>query len=317
MSAPDRDTVQGRGSGPTKLVPRVDERSGGIHVHDGSRSPWLPSVHVMRTLTKLLLTVLVSTCLSLGSFPAQGDTTEAVQSSRGRPFTLMQMNTCLSGLAGCYPRTQYPAVVDEAIGRIQANDADAVTLNEACSGDVARIAAETGYDFRFSTVIYRGAPLPCAKPTGRGVFGNAVLTKTHIASSVDAPYTAQNGVEERRWICVTTSQRVNACTSHLTTTGADAGTANNAQCVELTAVLERFADSGPTIFGGDVNRQASCAPAGFWTLTDSEATQARGIQHVYGTARSFTDPVAEIEPATYTDHDVLLVRSRLQPPPRR
>lgn len=226
----------------------------------------------------------------------------------------MQMNTCLSGLAGCFARTQYPAVVDEAIQRIRANDADAVTLNEACNGDVARIAAETGYEFRFSAVNYRGAPLSCAKPGGRGVFGNAVLTKTHIASSADAPYVAQNGVEERRWICVTTTEQVNVCTSHLTTAGTDAGTANTAQCGELTAVLQRFANDGPTIFAGDVNRLDSCAPDTFWNETDAAATQARGIQHVYGTARSFKKPVAEIEPATYTDHDVLLVRARLKPP---
>ena len=170
----------------------------------------------------------------------------------------MQMNTCLSGLAGCFARTQYPAVVDEAIQRIRANDA--------------------------------------------------------LASSADAPYVAQNGVEERRWICVTTTEQVNVCTSHLTTAGTDAGTANTAQCVELTAVLQRFANDGTTIFAGDVNRLDSCAPDTFWNETDAAATQARGIQHVYGTARSFKKPVAEIEPATYTGHDVLLVRARLKPP---
>ena len=62
---------------------------------------------------------------------------------RGGPstFSLLQMNLCLSGLAGCYGGTQYPAVVDEAIAKIRATEADAVTLNEACSGDVERIAA--------------------------------------------------------------------------------------------------------------------------------------------------------------------------------
>lgn len=272
----------------------------------------------MRTPSKLLLSVLVATSLWLGSAPAHSSPTERERPSPGQPFTLMQMNTCLSGLAGCYPRTQYPAVVDEAISRIKANDAEVVTLNEACSGDVERIAAETGYDARFATVIYRGAPLPCAKPGGRGVFGNAVLTKAHIVESTDAAFAVQSGVEERRWICVTTAQRVTACTSHLVAgSSAEQMAANRAQCVELSDVLERYAAQGPTIFAGDVNRLDSCAPSGFWTITDAAATQARGIQHAYGTARSFTGPVAEIEPATYTDHDILLVRSRLQPPPRR
>ena len=95
-------------------------------------------------------------------------------------------------------------MVDEAIAKIRATEADAVTLNEACSGDVERIARETGYDHRFATVIYRGAPLPCRNPGGRGVFGNAVLTREAITSSQDAPFGAQLGAEERRWLCVVT-----------------------------------------------------------------------------------------------------------------
>src|SRR4051812_22358106 len=59
-------------------------------------------------------------------------------------YTLMQMNLCLSGLAGCFVKVAYPAVVDEAVARIRAAHPDAVTFNEACRGDVARIAAETG-----------------------------------------------------------------------------------------------------------------------------------------------------------------------------
>ena len=35
-------------------------------------------------------------------------------------YALMQMNLCLSGLAGCYGKTAYPAVVEEATARIRA-----------------------------------------------------------------------------------------------------------------------------------------------------------------------------------------------------
>lgn len=48
--------------------------------------------------------------------------TERVQPSSST-FTLMQMNLCLSGLAGCYD----PAVVEEAVDRMR----DAVTVSEA------------------------------------------------------------------------------------------------------------------------------------------------------------------------------------------
>src|SRR3954465_939612 len=95
-------------------------------------------------------------------------------------YTLMQMNLCLSGLAGCYGKVAYPAGVKEAVARIRAARPDAVTLNEACRGDVDRIARMTGYHARFSTVIYRGRRLRCITPGGRGVFGDAVLTRAAI-----------------------------------------------------------------------------------------------------------------------------------------
>ena len=60
-------------------------------------------------------------------------------------FTLMQMNLCLSGMAGCYAKTAYPAVVEEAVARIRQARPDAVTLNEICRSDVVRIARRTGY----------------------------------------------------------------------------------------------------------------------------------------------------------------------------
>ncbi|MFF5899538.1 hypothetical protein ACFY8O_26935 [Streptomyces argenteolus] len=46
-----------------------------------------------------------------------------------------------------------------------------------------------------------------------------------------------------------------------------------------------------------------------WTLTDDTATQAPGIQHVYG---DLAAPEVSIEPATPTDHDAVLVRARLR-----
>ncbi|MFC7724259.1 phosphatidylinositol-specific phospholipase C/glycerophosphodiester phosphodiesterase family protein [Nocardioides sp. GCM10028917] len=232
----------------------------------------------------------------------------------GAPYTMLQMNLCLSGVAGCYGRTAYPAVVDEAVATILDQDAEAVSLNEACSGDAAEIARRAGYHVRFAAVIYRGAELPCVKPEGRGVFGNAVLTKERIVSSQDAAFAAQSGVEERRWICATTARRVTACSSHLSTRGSlEAQAANDAQCAELAALLSSY--EGAVLFGGDVNRQESCAPDGWWTLTDATAAQAPGIQHVYGNDRVAT-PTGTVVPAVRTDHDFLRADTRLVPGPR-
>src|SRR4029453_10894617 len=134
-------------------------------------------------------------------------------SSGSTTYTLMQMNLCLSGLAGCHGKAAYPGVVDEAVARIRAAGPDAVTLNETCRGDVARTARRTGYHLRFSSVIYRGDRLRCVRPGGRGLFGDAVLTEAAAESSDSEEFDAQAGIERRRWLCVTTPDGVDVCTA--------------------------------------------------------------------------------------------------------
>jgi endonuclease/exonuclease/phosphatase family metal-dependent hydrolase len=224
-------------------------------------------------------------------------------------YTLMQMNLCLSGLAGCYRKVAYPAVVEEALARIRRTHPDAVTFNEACRGDVARIARRTRYHLAFTRVIYRGRRLRCVRPGGRGLFGDAVLTRAAIESTESRDFTAQAGIERRRWLCVRTGGHVDVCTAHLNTRSAVEVAGNDAQCRELAALLGRRASTGTVIFGGDVNRRGACAPPGGWVRTDSAAHQAAGLQHVYG-SRSLASPSAEVVPAAHTDHDVLLVRAR-------
>ena len=228
-------------------------------------------------------------------------------------YTLMQMNLCLSGLAGCYGKTSYPAVVEEAVARIREVAPDAVTFNEACRSDIARIARRTGYRLRFSRVIYRGERLRCVRPGGRGLFGNAVLTEAAIVSTGSQDFQAQAGIERRRWLCVTTRVDVDVCTAHLNTRTTIEVAGNDAQCVELAALLALRAAARTVIFGGDVNRQDSCAPAGLWIRTDSAAAQAPGLQHVYGSA-ALRSPTVEVVSATHTDHDVLLVRAHITAP---
>jgi endonuclease/exonuclease/phosphatase family metal-dependent hydrolase len=222
----------------------------------------------------------------------------------------MQMNLCLSGLAGCYGKVDYPAGVEDAVTRIREAHPDAVTLNEACRGDVVLIARRTGYNLRFSRVIYYGKPLPCVKPRGRGIFGDAVLTKAAIESTDSRPFEAQAGPERREWLCVSTRGGVDVCTTHLASHETDEAAANDPQCAELRALLTRRAAADTVIFGGDVNRRGSCGPHGFWTRTDGSAHQDPGSQHIYGTA-ALRSPSARVEPAAHTDHDVLLVRAYL------
>jgi endonuclease/exonuclease/phosphatase family metal-dependent hydrolase len=227
----------------------------------------------------------------------------------GETYTLMQMNLCLSGLAGCYAKVRYPAGIDEAVARIRRVHPDAVTVNEACRGDLALIARRTGYHLRFSGVIYYGRPLSCVRPRGRGLFGDAVLTRAAIVSSDSRPFAVQAGPEQRQWLCATARAGVDVCTAHLASHEPMEASANTPQCAELRAMLTRRASGGTVIFGGDLNRLGSCAPRAFWARTDATARQDPGSQQVYGTG-ALRSPSFRIEPAVHTDHDVLVVRAR-------
>ena len=263
----------------------------------------------------LLAAVGCALVLALTGCSGSSDTRAAAPPPAGSTYTLMQMNLCLSGLAGCHGKVAYPAVVEEAVARIRGAHPDAVTLNEACRGNVAMIARRTGYHLRFSRVIYLGESLRCVQPGGRGLFGDAVLTEAAIESTDNHDFEAQEGIERRRWLCVTTRVDVDVCTAHLNTRASTEVAGNDGQCAELTALLARRAAARTVIFGGDVNRRPSCAPDGFWTRTDRSAHQAPGLQHVYGTG-ALRSPSVEVVPAAHTDHDVLLVRAHLTAQPR-
>jgi endonuclease/exonuclease/phosphatase family metal-dependent hydrolase len=240
--------------------------------------------------------------------------TDAPRRAASSPYTLMQMNVCLSGLAGCWPDAAYPAVVQEAVARIRSARPDAVTLNEACRNDVERMARRVGYHLRFSRVIYRGSPLQCIDPGGRGLFGDAVLTRSPIVASENRPFRAQSGIEQRRWLCAGTRRGVDVCTTHLNTRTTDTSIAtNDAQCAELAALLARRAADGGVVFGGDVNRLGSCAPDDAWTRTDLLGEESPGIQHAYGSRAVLRAPSVRTVPARYSNHDLLLVRARLMP----
>lgn len=248
--------------------------------------------------------------VALAGCSGSSATAAAARRSQGSTYTLMQMNLCLSGVASCYDRVQYPAVLGEAVARIRETRPNAVTFNEACRGDVALIARRTGYHFRFSAVIYAGKDLPCVRPGARGLFGDAVLSRASIQSSNSRAFAAQAGPERREWLCVSTRIDVDVCTAHLASPQPEEAAANAPQCAELRALLARRGAARTVIFGGDVNRQPSCAPPSFWTRTDRSARQDPGSQQVYGTA-TLRLPLARVVPAIHTDHDVLLVSARL------
>jgi endonuclease/exonuclease/phosphatase (EEP) superfamily protein YafD len=264
--------------------------------------------NMVRRAFVLLLALVASLFAEVGGDPARGPgSREATQ------YTVVQMNLCLSGRAGCFARTHYPAVVDEAVRQIRRYDADAVTLAEVCSGDVRTLADEVGYAARFAPVkAGSGLPIPCRTPGGRGVYGIAVLSRAAVTGSHDTRYASQDGIEDRRALCVTTAQAVTVCGTHLTLRfPRPVGTVNEAQCRELADVLAHRTHRGPLLASGDMNRADPCAPPGMWTRTDAAALQSAGLQHVYGNSW-FADPVTRVEPMRFTDHDALVVTARLR-----
>jgi endonuclease/exonuclease/phosphatase (EEP) superfamily protein YafD len=255
------------------------------------------------------LPVLAATPVAVHEITAPSPGAPAATAAR---FSLLQMNLCLSGLAPCL---RYPQVVREAVAVIRTRRPSAVTLNEVCKGDVARIAEETGYHSRFTTVPYRGTPLLCTSPGGRGVFGNAVLTRAAVRGSASGRFTAEDPLEERRWLCVTTAQPVTVCATHLEAPVSLATIViRHRQCAELSELLTERVRRGPTIAAGDINALGSCAPPGMWTLTDEGAAQKPGLQQVYGDDAHLRSPGAIVVRATSTDHDFLLVTARLVQP---
>jgi hypothetical protein len=125
------------------------------------------------------------------------------------------------------------------------------------------------------------------------------------------PFPGETGIERRRWLCVSTRGDVDVCTAHLNTRSAVEVAGNDRQCAELAAVLARRPATRAVIFGGDVNRRPACAPAGFWTRTDASAHQDAGLQQAYGSG-AFRSPSAQVLAFAHSDHDVLVVRARLE-----
>ena len=255
-----------------------------------------------------LVPVSLAVGLVIGPAARQGGQSVAIS---GPAYTLVQMNLCLSGRAGCFPRVEYPRGVEAAADLIRDGGADVVTLSEVCRADVEEMAAELAFQVRFTAVSSYRLPDDCIDPGGRGVFGIAVLTKAAITASVERPYATQSDLEQRRWLCVTTHEAT-VCTTHLEIRGRGRLDAvNDAQCVEFGQALRRLGTDRPVIAGGDLNRATDCAAPGMWVGTDNDAVQLPGSQHVYATT-DFVGPRSRIVGMEYTDHDALVVTGHLE-----
>ena len=230
------------------------------------------------------------------------------------------MNLCLSGLAGCFPGTEYPKVVDEAVAHIKqtrpdvGRDQRGMLRRRRPRSRSARACTSAS---RGSSTAARNFPAPT--PTGRGFFGNAVLTRDAHVQVESQPYRlAQLGKEQRRWICVTSGpDHLTVCGTHLALGGAvgSADRANqDAQCAEFGQVLQArtAGQQGDRLRRHEpADERAHRQDSGHCATTTPRRTRASSTSTERATA--FTSPAKRILPATYTDHDHFLVTAKVQP----
>jgi endonuclease/exonuclease/phosphatase family metal-dependent hydrolase len=237
--------------------------------------------------------------------------------ARPKPFRVLQMNLCNSGLAGCYTGRS----VAKAAAVIRAEAPDLVTLNEVCQDDVYTLE-------RTLADVYRGGTVVSAfKAAGDRRTGGAFRCRNRqpygigLLAHIPAPYrghTVYSGIyptqdtgdpEERAWLCVHAATDVYACTTHLAGTSAVVALA---QCSYLLGTAIRMLRTrtgyAPTVLGGDLNLRhggspdvRSCMPSGYLRNDDG------AVQQIVATTDFTVTSSRLIGMDETTDHPSLLV----------
>lgn len=209
-----------------------------------------------------------------------------------RPFRVMQLNLCNSGIASCYTGRS----VAEAATVIQAHKPDVVALNEVCDADVEVLGkalkqvhprGKVTWAFAAAHDRRTNADYRCRNGQRFGV-GLLVLLPgpDHEYRLFSGIYPDQDPIdaEERTWLCLRASAFA-ACTTHLAYTSASLAMA---QCRHLfaSAIPGMLLNNGyvPTVFGGDLNLGrggdfdvATCVPPAYTRVDDGT------VQHVVAT----------------------------------
>ena len=215
------------------------------------------------------------------------------------PFTVLQMNLCNSGWAGCYTGRS----VAEAASLIRAARPDVVTLNEVCRDDVDALGRELGAAIAFQPAIDRrvGAPIRCRAGAPYGI---GLLTRRpadRLPRGETYPIQDPGGPEGRAWLCSPAAGFV-ACTTHLVSTNPLVALA---QCrYFFTTVVSAF--PGPVVVGGDFNLGNLSTCRSSTGAADSDG----GLQHVAVFGVNSPHRSRVIDMAGTTDHPALLVSLR-------
>ena len=229
----------------------------------------------------------------------------AAASSAGTTITVLQLNICHGGMAGCY---RGDAVLAKAAEVIRSSRPDVLSVNEACRGDIERLRPAMGPARALFAAAHNldGTPTPCRDGDR---YGNIVMVAAEFTGATEesgmyrAQYRALDGhLELRSWACLP-SPTLSACTTHLSSD--DAPTAL-AQCQELMRRAAGY--PRPAVVVGDFNLHdgrspgmRDCDPTGFTRRGDG------GVQHVYASDDLTFVTTAKIDLMGTTDHPGLLV----------
>jgi hypothetical protein len=240
-------------------------------------------------------------CAGTTSTGATGtETTSAGTTSAGTTITVLQLNICHGGMAGCYRGDAVLAKATEVIG---SSKPQVLSVNEACAGDIDRLRPAMG-PARALFVAARnldGTPTLC----GDGdQYGNIIMVADGFAGTTEetgtytAQYRALDGhLELRSWACLPAAE-LSACTTHLSSDNAPTALA---QCQDLMSRAAGY--PRPAVILGDFNLKdqgspsmRECDPPGFSRRGDGS------VQHIYASDDlSFTQTTA-IDMTGTTDH---------------
>ncbi|WP_133901663.1 endonuclease/exonuclease/phosphatase family protein [Actinophytocola oryzae] len=251
----------------------------------------------------ILLAALVLAACS-GQAPDAAPPSAATTSAGTTTITVLQLNICHGGMAGCY---RGDAVLAKASEVIRSSRPQVLSVNETCAADVERLRPAMG-DARALFVAARnldGTPTQCRDGDQYGnilMVADGFAGTTEETGTYDAQYRALDGhLELRSWACLPAGE-ISACTTHLSSD--DAPTAL-AQCRDLMRRAAGY--PRPAVVLGDFNLKdqgspsmAECDPPGFSRRGDG------GVQHIYaGEDLSFARTTV-IDMAGTTDHPGLL-----------
>jgi hypothetical protein len=256
---------------------------------------------VIIVLMALCLLAVSSACAGTTGTGATGtQTTSAQTTSAGTTITVLQLNICHGGMAGCY---RGDAVLAKAVEVIRSSAPQVLSVNEACSRDIDRLRPAMG-PARALFVAARnldGTPTLCRDGDQYGnilMVADGFAGATEETGTYDAQYRAEDGhLELRSWACLPAG-RLSACTTHLSSDNAPTALA---QCQDLMSRAAGY--PRPAIIAGDFNLKdqgspsmRDCDPTGFSRRGDGS------VQHVYASDDLTFAKATRIDMTGTTDH---------------